>query len=117
MEKELLFQARLAEVTVPVERGSVRVRGLSRAEVQELRAADTSAPGSFERKMLAYALVDPAMTEDEVGRWQAASPPWEMEDVTAVASRLSALDRDQAKEAWKEFESDPDLEFRVPAGP
>lgn len=117
VDKALLFQARLPEAEVPLDGlGTVRVRGLSRAEVLELAKVDRVTPGATERWTLALALLDPVMTEDEVGEWQRASRAGEMQPVVDKVNELSALDKGQQKEAWKEFESDPDAEFHVPAG-
>lgn len=117
MDKATLFKSRLPEDEVDVPGvGTMRVRGLSRVDVLELQKADTSAPGSFERMMLARAMVDPELTEEEVGRWQEASSPHEIEAVASVVTRLSALQKDAAKEVYREFESDPDAEFHVLPG-
>lgn len=118
-DKELLFKSRLheAEVEVPGV-GTVRVRGLSRAEVllcQNVAEGEGQA-GAFERKLLAMAMVDPELTEAEVGAWQKASTAFEMEPVTLKVQELSGLNETVAKEALKEVMSDPDVEFRVPSG-
>lgn len=117
MDKEALFKARLPEEIVEIPNvGTVLVRGLSRADIHKMRKADTSEPGSFERLLLAKAMVDPELTEDEVDRWQEAATSGEVDDVVAVITRLSALDKESAKEKYKEFESDPDAEFRLRPG-
>lgn len=117
VDKETLFKPRLPEADVEVPGiGIVRVRGLSRTEVLSIQQKDTSAPGAFERVLLAYALMDPELTEGEVGEWQAASIAGELEPVTAKVTELSGLSKDSAKNAYKEFESNPDAEFRVLPG-
>lgn len=117
MDKELLFKPRLKEAEVEVPGvGTVRVRALSRTEalmVQQVKAG----PGrieAIERKMLALAMVDPEMTEAEVGLWQKASAAGEMDPVTDKVSELSGMTKGAAKEAYQGFESDPDSEFRLP---
>lgn len=113
VDKAVLFKARLPEDTVDVDGiGPVRVRGLSRIDLLTIHRADTSEPGSFERLLLARAMVDPELTEEEVGRWQEASSPHEIEAVASVVTRLSALQPDAAKEVYREFDADPDAEFR-----
>jgi hypothetical protein len=117
MDKALLLKSRLAEDEVEVPGvGTVRVRGLSRLDVLELQRADRETPGLFERKMLALGMVDPELTEDEAEQWQRGSHKDEMEPVLDKISELSALNKGADTEAYKEFESDPDAEFRVPAG-
>lgn len=118
VDKGELLKSRLRgaeEVEVPGV-GPVLVRGLSRAEVLAITSADTSEPGSFERKMLAFAMVGPELTEDEVGIWQKGNVSGELQPVVDKVNELSALTRDAAKRKYKEFESDPDLEFRVSPG-
>lgn len=99
MNKEVLFKSRLNEQDVDVPGvGTVRVRALSRTEVIMVRkATDTEHVDGprvlvIERKMLAAALVDPVLTEAEVGRWQAASAAGEIEPVVAAVQRLSGMD-------------------------
>lgn len=117
MDKGALFKARLPEDVVDVPGiGAVRVRGLSRIDLLTIHRADTSAPGAFERMLLARAMIDPELTEEEVGQWQEASSPHEIEAVASVVTRLSALHKDAAKDVYKEFESDPDAEFHVLPG-
>lgn len=116
MDKELLFKPRLPEDAVEVPGvGTVRVRGLSRLDVLTMQRADRETPGAFERKMLSLALIDPELTEDDVERWQRAANPEEIDPVLDKVNELSALDKQAAKDAYKEFESDPDAEFRVRA--
>jgi hypothetical protein len=120
-DKERLFKARLTEADVDVEGlGTVRVRALSRAEVLRVRSAvkgeedAIKRQADLERKMLALAMVDPELTEAEVGQWQAASTAGEMEPVTDKVQELSGLLQGAAKEAYVEFEQNPDAEFRLP---
>jgi hypothetical protein len=121
MDKELLIKPRLPEADVEVPGlGTVRVRGLSRAEVMGVRSdvkdeADAiKRVAAIERKMLALALVDPVLTEAEVGRWQKASTAGEMEPVTDAVQLLSGTAEGTAKATYKEFEADPAAEFRLP---
>lgn len=108
MDKELLFKARLTEEDVEVAGvGTVRVRGLSRVEVLHVRKAadDAGLDGprtlTLERKMLALAMVDPELTEAEVGKWQAASGAGELNVVTDKVQELSGMKEDSAKAAYK----------------
>lgn len=119
IDKELLFKPRLPEADVEVAGvGTVRVRALNRAEVMLLQklASDGKDAASVERQMLAMAMVDPQLTEAEIGQWQKACPPGELEPVTDRVTELSGLGDGAEKKAVKEFHTDPDLRFPVQAG-
>lgn len=97
------------EVEVPG-MGTVRVRGLSRAEqLLTVKQGDIDVAGNpditrvaaIERRMLAKAMVDPELTEDEVGQWQARATNGELEPVTEKVSELSGMLPGQAKELTK----------------
>jgi hypothetical protein len=124
-DKELLFKPQLPEEDVDVPgRGTFRVRALTRAEVLSLRhvkeGPDQAA--AVERKMMSLAVIafngEPgSLTEADIGRWQKASAAGEMEPITRRVAVLSGMADDAAKAAYKEFEADPDSEFRVlPSG-
>ena len=71
MDKELLFKARLPEADVDIPGvGTVRVRGLSRVEAMLVQKVDD--PETRERRILAYGMVDPPLSEGEAGRWERA---------------------------------------------
>jgi hypothetical protein len=91
--------------------GTVRVRGLSRFEALATKGVDNAA--ASERMMLHFALVDPTLTEAEAGQWQRVSEASELEPVTRKIAELSGMGPDAAKDAVKEFEADPEHEFRV----
>lgn len=115
MDKDLLFKPRLPEADVEIPGvGTVRVRALSRAEAMAVENAKGNA--AIERKLLALGLVDPKLTEAEVGQWQSAAPASELEPVSNRIAELSGLLPDSAKEAVKEFEANPDKEFRLLPG-
>lgn len=104
MDKTVLFQTRLPEEDVSIPGvGTVRVRALSRAEVLLVRKStdDEHMDGPralvLERKLLAKALVDPALSEAEVGHWQDAATPGEIEPVVTVVQRLSGLLQESPK--------------------
>lgn len=111
VSRDELFKARLSEREVEVPGvGLVRIRSLSRLEVLDFRKRKTGdgAPlgddaAAFERAMLAAALVDPALSEDDARRWQAASSAGELEPVTDAIAELSGMKPDAAKEAVKQF--------------
>lgn len=115
--KAKLFKARLPEEEIDVPGvGKVRIRALSRAEAMKLRKMSSASVEVIERKLIALAMVDPVLTEDEVGKWQEASTAGELEVVSTRVSEISGMTEGAAKEAYKEFDADPDAEFRLPAG-
>lgn len=115
VDKEALFKPRLPEGYVEVEGlGTFRVRGLNRAEAMTIEGMKGAM--AIERKVLSFGLLDPAMTEAEVGQWQKASATGEIQPVIEKVLELSGLLEDSAKQAYKDFEADPGSEFRIPAG-
>lgn len=122
MDKKKLLKARPleAEVDVP-DVGTIKVRALTRADVLAIADAQRNADrlgdrAYFEQLMLASALVDPALTADEVAEWQAVAPSKVIGTVVDAVTSLAALTPDAAKDMFKEMQSDPDVEFRVLAG-
>jgi hypothetical protein len=97
IDKELLFTRRLEEEDVEIpDVGTVRVRALTRDE--GLRVSDKEMPRHrLERVLLAAAMIDPILTEDEVGKWQRNSGAGEIKKVVDVIQRLSGLVEDAAK--------------------
>lgn len=86
--------------------GTVRVRGLSRAEtfkVQQIKGTEAA-----EQRILAWGLIDPELTENEVRQWQANSPAGEMEPVADKIRELSGLNRGADKEAYKSVRDESD---------
>lgn len=103
VDKAALLAPRFAEEDVEIPGvGSVRIRSLSRAEALEVRGTELPY-AEMERKLLAMTLVDPVLTEDEVGAWQAASPAMELEPVARAAARLCGMEVTAPKEAVKRF--------------
>lgn len=93
--KAKLLKPRIAEAEVELELGTVRVRGLSRGEVFAMQKAKADGgikdEAAWERRLVSLALVDPVMTEDEVGEWQRISPAGELEPVGNKIRELSGL--------------------------
>lgn len=115
MDKECLFAKRLPEDDVEVEGvGTVRVRGLSRAEANAVKVHQGTE--KLEQKILTFGMVNPALTEDEVARWLRAASYGELEPVLTRIGELSGLMDDSAKKAVKEFAADPDAEFPLLPG-
>src|SRR3546814_749313 len=102
----------LPEDTVEVDgMGSVLVRGLSRGEVFAMQKSKADGgikdEQAWERRMLSIGLVDPAMTEAEVGEWQRVSPAGEMEPVGQKIRELSALDEGADKSGVSDVRDEP----------
>lgn len=117
-KEELLNQSLpVDEVEIPG-KGTVRVRGLSRAEaLDELRKVDRSVSGAYECRLVSLSLVEPALTDDEVRLWRESSTSPELDVVLEAISVLSGMTKAAAKAAYKELASDSDAEFRdVPGG-
>lgn len=87
-------------IEVPVEDGAVKVRPLTREQILVLRSIGGD-PAKFEQKLLAYAMVDPVLTEAEVKEWQKHSPPMEIEAVTDKVMEISGLKEAAEKAAYK----------------
>jgi len=94
--------------------GAVRVRGLSRLEAIGMQVAHGTA--AIERRTIALAMIDPVMTEDEVGRWQRVSVAGELQGVADKIQALSGMADDSAKEAYKSVRGEPDAGIRVLPG-
>lgn len=106
MDKEALFAARLPEADVEIPGvGTVRVRGLSRHEMLTAGRSESKGVEAMERIMLSYGMVDPQLGEDDVARWQKASPAAEIMPVVSKINELSGIGRDAQKEAYKSLRS------------
>lgn len=116
MDKEALFQPRLPEAEVEIPGvGTIRVRGLSRYEMLTAGRQESKGVLAMEKLMLHFGMVDPALTEDEVGRWQRCSPASEVSPVVAKINELSGIGKDAQKEAYKSLR-DNGLGVRVLSG-
>lgn len=100
VDKATLLARRLGEGEHEIEGvGTVRLRGLSRAEVLEIRKLGDTAKA--DRRMVSLALVEPALTEAEVRAWQENSTPGEIEALTVAIAELSGMGVGAAKDAYK----------------
>ena len=107
MDKDLLFKPRLTEADVELPGvGTLRVRALNRAEA--MRVEGTKGTEARERVILSLGMVDPELTEAEVGRWQQAAPAGELQPVALRIAQLSGLLEDAPKEAVETFRGEPD---------
>jgi hypothetical protein len=112
VDKDLLFKPRLPEADVDIpDVGTVRVRALNRQEAKQLQKL----PNDDQRDLhlIAMGLVEPSLSVSEVKQWAEASPAGEMEPVSDRILELSGMLDTSAKEAMKNFEDNPEDEFRV----
>lgn len=94
MDKKALLSDRVTAVTGTVELdgvGTVTVRGLSRYEMFLASKVGAGDDLKQERFILAAAMVDPKLTEDDVEAWQKASPPGEINEVAKKVNELSGI--------------------------
>lgn len=106
MDKELLFKPRLPEADVDLPGvGTVRVRGLSQAEAHMVE--QTKGTQARERKILALGMVDPELTEAEVGQWQKAAPAGEVTRAALKVAELSGMLEGADKAAFQGVRSEP----------
>lgn len=90
--------------TVEVEGfGTFTVRGLTRGEALAMQKQGAMDAAVLEQQMLALALVDPVLTQDEVATWQTVAPAGELQPVTEAVERLSGLRTAAFKEEMQRF--------------
>lgn len=101
IDKDALFKPRLTEREVEIPGlGSVRIRALSRQETLHLK--DKAMPvDEVERRLVSLAMVEPSLTEAEVGQWQDTSSAGELEVITQAIAEMSGMNINGAKEAYK----------------
>lgn len=106
--KARLLAPRLPEGDVEIGGvGTVRVRALTRAELLHVGRLESKGPAAMERYTLACAMLDPAMTEDDVAAWQQASPAAELNVVSEKVNELSGIAPGAPKEAYKSVRGEP----------
>jgi len=90
VDKGALLARRLNEGEHEIEGvGTVKIRGLSRAEV--LTAQKLGDTAKSDRFMVARALLEPTLTEADVQTWQENSGAAEIEGLTVAIANLSGL--------------------------
>lgn len=83
------------------ELGEVKVRALTRAEALGFQGEHDAAEA--EVMLLAVALVEPKLTEDEIRAWQKVAPAGELQPVVQAVLAASGMEQDAPKEAMKRF--------------
>lgn len=95
----LLAPAALDEDDVPIKGGEVRVRGLTRFEAGKVQErTDTDAR---DRLTMHYGLVNPTLTEAEVGDWMNSARASDCVDVARRIAELSGLIETSGTDAYK----------------
>jgi hypothetical protein len=92
--------SRPVDVELPSGLGTVKVRKLSRGETMRLMEMEVGQNGRvklpldvWERKLLAAAMIDPEMTEEDAREWQENGASDDIEKVTAVIQQLAGVRR------------------------
>jgi len=86
--------------------GTITVRAITRFEQMVFSKAAAGDVTVFDRKQLAAALIDPELSEDEVGRWMEAAPAGEISIIVGIIGELSGTDREVKalqREAFRSF--------------
>lgn len=90
MNKADLFTPRLPEAEFVTPAGPIKVRGLSRAEVIELKKY-TDDPEEVDARFLELGVVDPKLSREEIEQWRHAWPNEDIEKVTTKIAELSGM--------------------------
>lgn len=90
------------EVELPGGKGSVVVRALTRREALSVNGAEMTEE-QVEQVLLALALVDPVMTQEEVATWQEVCLAGEIAPVTEAILELSGMEAEAPNRAARRF--------------
>lgn len=80
------------------------LRGLTHDEalaLQEYSKKDDVTNAAYEQRMLSQALLWPKMTAGQIRAWQKSSAAGEINAVVKIVMRLSGMEEDTAKSAYK----------------
>lgn len=83
--------------------GEVEVRGLTRAEALYFQQAGAADQVEMECRLLSVAMVNPALTKDEVAEWQKVASAGELEPISQAIQELSGLKVTALKEEMQQF--------------
>lgn len=121
LDKGALTTQSLPEDDVDLGRGKVRVRGMSRGETLRLQKEKEIGAikdvAGWERRMVSMCLLEPTMTEIEVGEWQEADPAGgDLQSVTDKISELSGMSEGADKSGVPGVRDESDAGIRVLSG-
>ena len=91
MDKAALFEPRLPEAEIDTPAGVIKVRGLSRTEVYQLKRFTYGESDQLDARMLLLGVVEPKLTEAEVRKWRAAWTVDQLEPITDKIAELSGM--------------------------
>lgn len=97
IDKESLFKGVLPEedVELPNGKGTIRIRALTRHEMQQLRADKEGVTGEeVEIRMLVYGMVEPSLDINEAKDLAAILPVPEWRIITEAIGKLSGMGKD-----------------------
>jgi hypothetical protein len=100
MDKSALTAKRLKTEKIHLDglEEPITVRGLSRAEMHVgSQIGERKGAAEQEQFLLSCALVDPAMSPEDVRAWQEGSPFGEINEVQKAVNRLSGIGKDATK--------------------
>lgn len=101
--KEALLKKRFGEEEVEVpDVGTVRVRALTRGQALELQGQEMEV-AAMERRLISLAMVEPSLSEEEVGQWQDNTTAGELQGVMEAIVRLSGMEAHAGKAAYQQF--------------
>lgn len=101
-KEELLTASFGVEVVEIPGRGAVKVRALTRGQALEVQGKEMDV-AEMERKLVAWAMVEPQLTEADVKAWQDNSAAGELQVVTEAIIRLSGMEKHADKAAVRTF--------------
>lgn len=110
VEAMLARQVDTETETVSTKFGDVTVRSLTRAQVLSIQKAGPIDAAVMERKLLAFALVEPKLTTAQIKHWQATSPAGELQPVVVAIELLSGM---QTAEVGEDGESVNELKEEI----
>lgn len=103
ISKEALLKKRFGEEEVEVPGvGTVRVRALTRGQALQLEGKEMDV-AEMERRLISQAMVEPSLTEEEVGQWQDLTTAGELQVVMEAIVRLSGMEAHAGKAAYQQF--------------
>ncbi len=82
--------------------GTVRIRPLTRSEAMSIRGLELPLV-EVERKFLAWAMVEPKLTEDEIKSWQDVATAGSLEALVNKIAEISGMNVTRPKEVVKQF--------------
>lgn len=104
----VLSKEDLLKVTFGVEEfdvpgiGPVKVRALTRSEALQVKGKELPV-AEVEQKLLAWAMVEPALSEEDVKAWQDVVPAGLLEPLVDKIAVMSGMKKEAPKAAYADF--------------